>query len=230
MKIVTLLALLLALVSCSACGPKVYPQQVPTMMDVAVVKLVLINHKGEKEGTCTGFKIDENRIATAGHCCEYDAPVVKEGQEETDQILKLFGVEETETVDVPLFHMEGSHAIPGELATVIKKDTEHDVCILRGKMKGAPIRLAPHDPAIGERIFTAGYPKGTFLISEGIWSGRHEERSVSSSVVWPGASGSPILDHEGRAVGVLVAYYHPLNSLTLIAPLEWLRTHVILAM
>lgn len=219
MKSLYLVLLALVVAACSSCAARQYPHEAPTMMDVAVVRLVAISEKGEPQGYCTGWKLDENRIATAGHCCEYEE--VLPG---ASDIELLFGTAETETKDVSSFNMEGKHAIPGASATILYKDTEHDICVLKGQMAGPPIPVAAHDPAVGERVFTAGYPKTTFLITEGIWSGRDEnDRGIASTGVWGGASGSPILNHDGEAVGVLAAYKPPMSNLTIIAPVEWLR-------
>ena len=109
-------------------------------------------------------------------------------------------------------------------------DAEHDVCVLRGSISGDVIQLANWDPVIGERVWTAGYPRGTFLISDGFWAGRNEEgQGVSSSVAGFGASGSPIMDVSGRTVGVLVARYKDMDNLTFITPVEWVRAALIRA-
>lgn len=219
MKKIALCLLFLALMSaCGSCAGRQYPHQAPTMMDVAVVKITSINAKGEEVGYCTAWKLDENRMVTAGHCCVYD-----ETPADADPLLILMGAVETVEKDVPMFTMEGPHAIPGAVAKPIHRDADHDICILQGKMNGAPIALAKHDPPIGERVWTAGYPHTTYLISEGIWSGREDGQGVASTSVWGGASGSPVMDTDGRAVGVLVAYYRPFSTLSFIAPVEWLQ-------
>lgn len=103
-------------------------------------------------------------------------------------------------------------------------DDLHDVCILRGHMAGAPIALASSDPEVGAPVWTAGYPKGWFLISSGHWAGRdHDDEGVCSVVVAGGASGSPVLDSDGRAVGVLVKRAVGMDNLTIVSPIEWLE-------
>ena len=69
------LLFLLVLASCGSCAGRQYPGQAPTMLDVSVAQGISINQKGEEEGYCTVWKLDENRIVTAGHCCVYDEPV-----------------------------------------------------------------------------------------------------------------------------------------------------------
>ena len=48
----------LILIGCASCAGRQYPDQVPTMSDPAVVKLVRIVD-GEEAGYCTAWKIDE---------------------------------------------------------------------------------------------------------------------------------------------------------------------------
>lgn len=187
----------LFLMACSSCAAQQYPDNVPTMSDPAVVKLV-ITVEGETEGYCTAWKLDENRIMTAGHCCENEADAV--------------------------YLTEGPHAIPGAVAKFLFRSEKHDVCVLKGKINGAPIQLAERDPALGEMVWTAGFPKVEYLISSGYWSGRDDADQCKASVaVWGGASGSPIMDKKGHAVGVLVAYLPPMSNLAYCTPLEWMK-------
>jgi len=187
-------AILLA--ACGACGARQYPEQVPTMSDPAVVKLEAVL-EGETIGYCTGWKISPTHMMTAGHCCD------EEGTK---------------------FLMHGPHAIPGEVAEITYANQEHDVCVLKGKMKGAPIEIAERDPVIGASVWTAGYPKTHFLITSGHWSGRDDENNGKASVgVWGGASGSPIMDSNGKAVCLLVAFYPPMSNFALCTPIELLK-------
>lgn len=150
----------------------------------------------EGAGSCTAWKISSDMIATAGHCCD-------DGYE---------------------YSLSGDNAPVGDLErpAMLVDDDVHDVCVLRAKMRGQSIPLADEEPEVGEPVWTAGYPQGRFLISDGYWSG-HDGRgqNVCSVVVHGGSSGSPILDASGRAVGVLVARVE-LDNLTIVAPLEWL--------
>jgi Trypsin-like peptidase domain len=197
MRSIVLVVLVTALV---ACGAKQHPDNVPTMSDPAVVKLVRMEG-GEEAGYCTAWKLDENRMMTAGHCCDKE-----EGTSYTSV---------------------GHHAIPGQIHEILFDNDKHDVCVMSGRIKGAPIKLAKFDPPMGQRVWTAGYPKTEYLISDGYWSGRtdgeEEEYAKASIAVWPGASGSPVLNADGDAVGVLVAFYAPFSQMALLTPLEWMK-------
>lgn len=207
------LSLLLALTACTvSCAARVTPHDVPTMSDPAVAKLIIVED-GEEAGTCTVFKVGDNLAMTAGHCC---------ADSEEDPILKLLGAETKKVART--FHAQGPHAVDGAEFTIAHVDEEHDVCTLKGPLKGPSLRLALHDPALGEHVWTAGYPKGIFLISSGHWSGRDTDgEGLASLSVWGGASGSPVMDPDGNVVGILRAYYPPMSTLSIVAPLEWVR-------
>lgn len=200
-RLLFLCGMLIMLVNCNACAGHQYPDQVPTMSDPAVVRLVKIVD-GKEVGYCTAWKVDENHLMTAGHCCE--AP---------DDALTLS------------YKSTGPHAVPGQEITVAFDNDEHDACLMKGKAYGAPIRLASLDPGMGEMVWTAGFPHLEYLISAGYWSGRTEsgEYAKASVAVFGGASGSPVLNSKGEAVGILVAYFPPMSNMALLTPLEWAR-------
>jgi len=148
------------------------------------------------EGSCTMWKTTDDLVVTAGHCCDVGT----------------------------VYGGHGSHVIPGSIFTVLVDDDVHDVCVLHGKMIGKPITIAMYDPQVGERIWSAGFPRGKFLISDGFWSGRDEgDRGICSSVVGFGASGSPILNLQGESVGVLIKRFGDMDNLTFVAPIEWVK-------
>jgi hypothetical protein len=175
----------------------------PTKSSPAVAKMELPGG-----GTCTAWKIGHNLVASAGHCCALP------DSEDYDP-RKHTGV----------YTLKGPHAIPGSELTVLVDDDDHDVCILRGAMRGAPINLALWDPQIGERVWTAGYPRGYFVISEGFWSGRDDDGDwgVASQFVSFGASGSPLLNVRNEAVGIVVMLIRGTDNLALMSPLEHVR-------
>ena len=178
---------------------------VPSTMGPSVAKLIKVVN-GEEDGTCSVFKVGMDLAMTAGHCCEKG----------TDG-------------EMVSYHAVEGAAIPGAGFEIRHDDDKHDVCILRGMMKGAPLRLAHHDPVQGERVWTAGYPKGVFLISEGLWSGRDSDGDGLASVaVWGGASGSPVMNRDGKVIGILRAYYPPMSNMAIIAPIEWVRATYLL--
>lgn len=187
---------------CSGCTPRPLESPHYATSDPAVVRLHMTNLLGDA-GSCTGWKADEDLVVTAGHCC---------------------------VVSNIAYSADGDHAVLGGTFVPLIVDEQHDVCVLRGRIKGRVIYLASQDPEIGGRVWTAGFPHEMYLISDGFWSGRnYEGNGVSSSVVGKGASGSPIMNAEGEAVGVLIMKFGDMDSLGAIAPLEWVRAAIIRA-
>ncbi len=198
-----LIAAMSTLFACGSCA-HTGGSRPDTTDQPAVARLVALDENADPSGYCTAWKIDDDLVVTAGHCCSPDTTYI----------------------------MQGPHAVPGTEAHVLvdlKSDDDdgvwvHDVCVMRGKLSGEAIKLALQDPPMGAHIWTLGYPHRTFVISEGIWSGRNEDgEGVCSSLTRGGASGSPILNAESRAVGVVVASWGDSDNITIVAPLEKLR-------
>lgn len=182
---------LIILVACSACGSTMHPM--PTDSDVTVAKQM--GPTGDFQ--CTAWKVGENYVMTAGHCCE-------EGETYT---------------------MEGDHGVPGESYTTLIDDDKHDVCVLYGHLEGSIVRIAKQDPYLGEGVWTEGWPRGVFLISTGYWSGRDSdlEGGITSSVSGYGSSGSPVLNGRNEAVGLISRRFREMDNLTIVSTVEWMR-------
>lgn len=194
--------LLVAFVASASCTqPKT--TNLPSVEPPAVARLVM-SEDGEEVGSCTAWKVEGRNLAvTAGHCCS--EPSVK-------------------------YHMVSGAAVAGAEAVPLVVDLTHDVCVMRAEMRGDAIPMALKDPEPGDAVWTYGFPRRTPLISTGIWSGRDGDgQGIASVACAGGASGSPILDPSGRAVGVLVAGYPSMSNIAFIAPLEWLRLAVVAA-
>lgn len=192
---VMVVAALIALAAtCASCTRAPRPVLLPHLYAPAVALLQL--HTPGGDGHCTAWKIGDGLLATAGHCCE----------------------------DGYTYSLRGDGtSLKDEPPTVLVDDDVHDVCVLAGTLRGRAIELADEVPDIGAPVWTAGYPRGYYLISSGYWSGSGNESDRSSVVVAPGASGSPILNEDGRAVGTLVAYVPTTDNIALVSRLEWLR-------
>lgn len=218
--ILTIVLVVVFLVSCSSCAEMKYPLPLPTQMDVAVARMITVKD-GKEDGYCTAFKVGDSRIMTAGHCCGTDDDNV---DADIDDILGILNGAQPKAKPTMEYHAVGTHAIPGESFRVLIDDDDHDVCVLEGHLHGAPLMVAMHDPDIGAQVFTAGYPKAQFLMSQGLWSGRNSgDQAMASIAVWGGASGSPVMDSDGRVVGVLRAFYAPMSNMAILSAVEWAR-------
>ena len=106
-------------------------------------------------------------------------------------------------------------------AVVVAVDREHDLAILEvpDDLEGAPLETVMEADAssVGEHVVAIGHPFGSeadgeeeldgllnWSLTRGVISAIGEERIQTDAAVNPGNSGGPLLDRQGRVVGVLV--------------------------
>lgn len=194
------------LITQTSCAPSARVRNAPQASMPTVAKLVTVKN-GEVSGHCTAWKVGAARAITAGHCCDPgDTFVFTEGL-----------------------------GLAGSPIRVLIDDDKHDICVLEAYMRGPSLQLASLDPAIGEYVWTAGYPVRPLVISGGFWSGRVDievddqmmSLGVSSVVVAGGASGSPLMNARGQAVGMVVAgYTRSGDNIAFSTTVEWLRLNL----
>jgi len=92
---------------------------------------------------------------------------------------------------------------------IIDKDEKRDIAIIRVKcFKDNFLALIPEEPNVGQEAFVIGAPKGLeFSISDGIISqvqtiGGMKQYQFTCPVS-PGNSGSPLIDNQGNAIGLV---------------------------
>lgn len=103
------------------------------------------------------------------------------------------------------------HNGPILTAELLRADAALDVALLRVTGAGyTPLPLAAEEPEVGEDVFAIGTPTDVELgqsVSRGIVSGRRRiDETVflqTDASVSPGNSGGPLLDAQGRVVGVV---------------------------
>ena len=96
-------------------------------------------------------------------------------------------------------------------ATLVGKDEERDLALLKIDGKFVPIELQDSDKVeVGEKVIAIGNPLGlSFSVTEGIVSGLkrpgpngHDEYVQTDVPLNPGNSGGPLIDKEGKIVGI----------------------------
>ena len=135
-------------------------------------------------GSGSGFFVQPDKIATNIHVVDSPKIVFAVGRKEVYNIKKVAGY-----------------------------NPERDLVVLQVSGKGKPLELAEVEE--GEPIFAVGYPSGGYKVTEGIVHGIRDSdgqfRLVArgfpenrDTVALPGNSGGPILNSEGKAIGIAV--------------------------
>lgn len=164
----------------------------------STVTLVVYDAGGRIQGNGSGFVVAPGLVLTNHHVIEnaYDVEAVLLGGEEGSWIDSL--VLADPRLDLALLAFAGDIGVP-----LILRDSDR--------------------PEIGETIFAVGSPlglEGTF--TQGIVSGYRDLGSTQlmqiSAPVSPGSSGGPVMDAEGRVVGVVVASFADGQNLNFAVP------------
>ena len=107
----------------------------------------------------------------------------------------------------------GIYTYDGEMHQVelIGKNSEMDVCLLKIQGTYPALKLGnSNDVSIGESVIAIGNPLGLqFSVTEGIISAIHREGSngleayfQTDAALNPGNSGGPLIDKQGKAIGI----------------------------
>ncbi len=95
-------------------------------------------------------------------------------------------------------------------ASVFRVDKPNDLCVITTKDEwGYPFTVSSVDPEIGEKVFNVASPHkiwapGMVLMMDGYYSGKNSVGFYHYTIpARPGSSGSPILNSEGKIVGMV---------------------------
>ena len=165
----------------------------------SVFLIYMNDSKGEPQALGSAFVVAPRTLVTNAHVVREGSPVLAVGP-----------------VRIPI--------------TVISRDLENDLAVLSVGVdltsKVLPLSGSLASP--GERVFAIGNPEGLEkTISEGLVSGirRIDQRTLLqiTSPISPGSSGGPVLDSQGRVVGVAVGMLTDGQNLNFAVPSSYVR-------
>lgn len=91
-----------------------------------------------------------------------------------------------------------------EEGRVVLVDRVRDVAVLRSPVAGTPLTCRAAAARDGERVTAYGFPRGAFaaVASSGVVRGVLAAMVIHDAVLAPGSSGGPLVDTEGRVLGI----------------------------
>lgn len=113
---------------------------------------------------------------------------------------------------------EGYRLVGTSFQKILKSDRENDICVLTASKKAEYLRLAKNPAKTYQKVFIFGYPKGHIKTPRfgHVLSKNYrvcitykkdyvgcEDAILTSTLVFPGNSGSPLLNMRGKLVGVI---------------------------
>ena len=110
------------------------------------------------------------------------------------------------------------------------KDSTADVSAFQVNISGGYTELASRSPVIGDDVWAIGHPKPfqpgmPMIFSKGIVNGSNYQGQTSiSAQVYGGFSGGPVLNKDGRIVGVVSSGWSDANTLNYAVRLEDIRS------
>ncbi len=180
------------------------PRQVAQKIFPSVVLLVMEDANGQPIGLGSGFFVQGDVVATNLHVCDGAS----------SGYARIVG-----------------HAKKYEVAGYVGIDAQRDLALLKIVGAKAPFIPLEHsdEVAIGDTVYTVGNPRGlegTF--SDGIISGVRRIRGDTllqiTAPISPGSSGGPVLNAEGKVIGVAVASFKGGQNLNFAIPSSYLES------
>jgi S1-C subfamily serine protease len=210
-----LFIILFSLLFCSCChlGENIPKPTTSHTIYESVGKLVVFADIGNIErkiGSGTGFAIRDNYLLTAEHVCDAEDGIP--------------GLPNVKNIKIKMQYRTKIDLLWAEHSLIpVIRDKKRDLCILF--LQDNPLKPIPFSrnwPKAGDKIYTYGHPSGLMgVLTEGYYSqpafvqyskdGPKIYSAALSVPAWFGNSGGPVLDSDGKFIGVLIAgenYHH----------------------
>lgn len=182
----------------------------------SVVKISVKTIDGLNALVGSGFAIDGDHIMTAGHVCQSIYVYQAKGKLEKDISIFFYGPDEQTILE-------------SKGASIKYIDMVHDICVMQKSKHGLiPLKFADNywDTKVHSRVYIVGAPKGYFATTysgEVIYLNKDInafmiEKLITSAASAPGNSGSPVLNKDGKVIGMLIAGYSNFNNLSICTP------------
>lgn len=186
-------------ISCSLAQTSDSAKNVYDNSEQSVFLVYLNDSSGSPEALGSAFLVAPKTLVTNAHVVKEGTPVLAVGP-----------------VRIPV--------------TVVSRDATNDLAVLSVNvdLTSHPLPLSSSKPSPGERIYAIGNPEGLEkTISEGLISGIRSLGTRTllqiTSPISHGSSGGPILDSDGRVVGVAVGMLEDGQNLNFAVPVEYVR-------
>ena len=202
LKVAAIVAI--CLLGCAISRPQQASSQAIARAKNAVVIVTTYDARGKARAQGSGFFIDRHTIVTNAHV-----------------------IREAASIRIKTF--DGS-VLP--IQQVIATDSASDLALLRSEAtsgKSASLEVDYGGAAEGEPITVISNPKGsTWKITDGvagaIWdfSDSGPRIAITASIL-PGSSGGPVLNQQGRVIGIVVAHTASADDLNFAIPAAALK-------
>ena len=155
-------------------------------------------------------------VLTAAHACSYKTPRHLETKD-----VKISVKTEISATDLRLNKYD---------TEIVKINEKDDLCLLKGNLNVWPMTISKRKPKIGNKVYNFGAPAGIFSyemapLMHGLYSGNVKPNmSAYTLPSMPGASGSPIVNEQGRLIGMIHSVHEEFRHFVLSPDWETINT------
>lgn len=172
---------------------------------IAMVYANAVDQSGRMSGTA--FAIDDDYLITAGHVCAGLMEFQDQGILEDNIRLQL--------------SIDGKPSVIKSNVEVVDIDGVHDICLMRKQNHGLRalefVEKYSRDVEFESSLWIVGYPYGVnFSWQEGnVINPNFKGELLVSAAAAAGNSGSPVVNADGKVIGILVRGYQPYDHLSI---------------